>query len=113
MVDAPFDVQIQAPTSCVLGEPMFVTVRLRSNLATSERLRLQLTSSKTVMVTGQMSSLMEIGPFGANTVSTAMIPLCCGSTHLPQLRVVWDRHNTVVIDTSLQGSGRTFYVRPS
>jgi uncharacterized protein (DUF58 family) len=112
-MDAPFDVKVEAPTSCVVGEEVYMTVRIQSNLASSERMRLQMTIPKTMVVTGKMATSLDIAPHGTHIVSTAMIPLQCGSTHLPHIRIIWDRINTAVIDMSPQGSGRTLYVHPS
>jgi len=60
VINAPFDVQVQQPTTVKLCEAFTFRILVKNNLSTNERIRVVLQCDDNFVVTGAMSTRIEV-----------------------------------------------------
>jgi len=107
ILDAPFDVDIVAPTCCAIGDVISLAVNLRSKLWSPERVVLRTDVNDNYLITGSLVSTIDISPRGNTSISLSLVPLKCGYITLPKILVTWERNAATVIEVR-----RLIFIQP-
>ena len=114
VIDAPFDVSLDAPSTLLYGETATITIRLFNKLLSSERISVSCDTVDYILMSGFVKSVINVSPKSSSQLQFSLMPLQYGQLRLPKIKLFWERHNLSIMEIGGSGSGssRAIYVIP-
>ena len=114
VIDAPFDVSLDVPSTLLYGETATITIRLFNKLLSSERISVSCDTVDYILMSGFVKSVINVSPKSSSQLQFSLMPLQYGQLRLPKIKLFWERHNLSIMEIGGSGSGssRAIYVIP-
>jgi hypothetical protein len=90
------------------GEPFKICLQVRNKLLSSERITISVDVDDNMLITGTISSAVEVLPHYLKTVEFNLIPLIGGQVRFPRIKLMWDRYSLSILDFN-----RSVFVKPT
>jgi len=112
VLDAPFDVSLDAPATLLHGETATISINVYNKLLSSERIGVNCETVDYILISGFVKTTTTLSPKSSSKIQFSIVPLQHGQLRLPKITLVWERHNLNVMEIGGSGSAKAIYVRP-